>query len=268
MLLLLALVFTWAITSHVRAQSRSDIPQDGMDILAGSRGVGVTTSARAFEPAVYYAVNHAIAFATPDSSQAYIDLDARESVEVVSRSGAWVEVKTSDGAQGFVRQETLSNVWIRVSKKSKTVHVYRGADVVAAVPADMAYNFFLDKEQRGSNTQPDHWRTPEGLYFVVGKNAGSRFYKAFVLNYPSLKDGRAGLDDGLITQSQFDAIAAADQQFEMPPMDTPLGGWIEIHGMGTGSRTMWTRGCVAIPNESIDDLWDLVHIGTPVLIES
>ncbi len=263
------MVGSWMMPGTALTQSRSDIPRSDIDILTAGGAAGMTTtSASSVEPAVYYAVNHATAFTTPDSTQAYIDLDARESVEVVSRSGAWVQVKTSDGARGFVREEALSNVWIRVSKKSKTVHVYRGPDVVAAVPADMAYNFFLDKEQRGSNTQPDHWRTPEGLYFVVGKNAASRFYKAFVLNYPSLKDGQAGLEDGLITPSQYDAIAAADRRFAMPPMDTALGGWIEIHGMGTGSRTTWTRGCVAIPNESIDALWNLVNIGTPVLIES
>jgi hypothetical protein len=50
-------------------------------------------------------------------------------------------------------------------------------------------------------------------------------------------------------------------------MDTDLGGWIEIHGDGTGSATTWTQGCVAVRNGAMDVLWEQVRVGTPVLIE-
>ncbi len=216
----------------------------------------------------YYALATSIAFATPDSSNPYVQIAAREPVRLVGIAGEWVEVRTGDGARGFVRRGVISNLWIRVSKKSKTVWVYHGPELAATIAADMAYNFFLDKERRGSRLQPDHWRTPEGLYYVVAKNPASRFYKALVLNYPSLKDGKAGLQEGLISEGDYLAIAEADQKHLPPPMDTALGGWIEIHGQGSGSRTTWTRGCVAIPNEALDELWEIVHVGTPVLIES
>jgi hypothetical protein len=50
-------------------------------------------------------------------------------------------------------------------------------------------------------------------------------------------------------------------------MGTDLGGWIEIHGDGTGAATAWTQGCVAVRNGAMDVLWDQVRVGTPVLIE-
>jgi L,D-peptidoglycan transpeptidase YkuD (ErfK/YbiS/YcfS/YnhG family) len=50
-------------------------------------------------------------------------------------------------------------------------------------------------------------------------------------------------------------------------MDTDLGGWIEIHGDGTGDATAWTQGCVAIRNAAMDVIWDHVRVGTPVLVE-
>jgi murein L,D-transpeptidase YafK len=31
-------------------------------------------------------------------------------------------------------------------------------------------------------------------------------------------------------------------------------------------RTDWTEGCIAVTNEEIDEIWQLVDIGTPVEI--
>jgi hypothetical protein len=176
-------------------------------------------------------------------------------------------IRTEKGQVGYVDASALSNLWIRVSKEKRRVYVYRGIDLVDTFEADMAYNSFADKKRNGSETRRDHWRTPEGSFYVVHKNPNSEFYKAFVLNYPKVEDARRGLRDGLITQSQFDAIKQAQEEFRIPPMNTDLGGWIEIHGDGTGDATAWTQGCVAVRNGVMDDLWDQVRVGTPVLVE-
>ena len=265
--LLVAAAVSVSLSTIVRAQTSVPVGES-IRVDRAALELPVSAPSKSAETAAFYAVNHATAYASPDSSRPYVALDAREPIRLLRRVGSWAEIETNDGARGFVREEVLSNVWVRVSKTTKTVWVYRGAEVVLTIPADMANNFFLDKQRRGSSVAPDHWRTPEGLYFVVARNAGSRFYKAFVLNYPGVKDGRSGLEEGLISESEYAAIVEADRRFRMPPMTTALGGWIEIHGDGTGSRTTWTRGCVAIPNKSIDILWEMVHVGTPVLIES
>ena len=121
--------------------------------------------------------------------------------------------------------------------------------------------------QRGSSINPDHWRTPEGTFFVVKKNPYSRFYKALVVNYPTAEDARRGYKQGLISKGQHDAIVRAENNFNMPPMTTPLGGMIEIHGDGTGAGSNWTQGCVAVHNTHIDKLWAWVDVGTPIIIE-
>ena len=102
---------------------------------------------------------------------------------------------------------------------------------------------------------------------VVHKNPESAFYKALVLNYPKVEDARRGLDTGLISRSQYQAIKRAQDELRMPLMNTDLGGWIEIHGDGTGDGTAWTQGCVAVQNSVMDVLWERVRVGTPVLIE-
>jgi lipoprotein-anchoring transpeptidase ErfK/SrfK len=210
-------------------------------------------------------------FRRPDSSRAYVRLVFREPVHLVREGlgphGFWCEVETDDGARGFVACSAISNVWLLVSKPDRRLYVHRGPERVATLVADVGYNAFADKEQRGSRRERDHWRTPEGTFYVVKKNPASQFHKAFLLNYPQPDDARRGLGRGLITQAEHDAIMEAARTHRPPPMDTPLGGWIEIHGDGTGAATNWTEGCIAIPNDDMDWLWRLVHRGTPVVVE-
>ncbi|MFB6272812.1 MAG: murein L,D-transpeptidase family protein [Salinibacter sp.] len=176
-------------------------------------------------------------------------------------------VRTDDGQTGYVAASALSNVWIRVVKAERRLYVYRGHRLVHTFDADMAYNSFADKRRSGSRSKRDHWRTPEGTFYVVHKNPDSEFYKALVLNYPKIEDARRGLKNGLISRSQYEAIKEAQQEFRIPPMNTDLGGWIEIHGDGTGAATAWTQGCVAVRNGAMDVLWEQVRVGTPVLVE-
>ena len=207
-------------------------------------------------------------FQVSDSTRPYLRLAMQEPVEVLENGGAWARIRTHDGAQGLVRAGDLSNVWIRISKSRQSVLVYRGNELVERIPADLGHNFFADKERRGAAGDPDHWRTPEGIFYVVHKNDRSQFHRALVLNYPNAEDAERGLRDSLITEKQYRAILEADRSFSMPPMGTALGGWIEVHGRGTGQRANWTQGCVAIPDVAIDRIWDWVHVGTPVLIDA
>jgi L,D-peptidoglycan transpeptidase YkuD (ErfK/YbiS/YcfS/YnhG family) len=59
--------------------------------------------------------------------------------------------------------------------------------------------------------------------------------------------------------------------YGQPPQNTILGGAIGIHGIGNGDpeihkRFHWTEGCVAVTNEQIERLAELVDIGTRVVI--
>lgn len=217
---------------------------------------------------IYYVVEHkATLFREPTDASPYLELGFREPVFLQEYREGWLKVRTQDGAMGFVEEGAVSNVWIRVSKRTKMVYLYRGTDLIKKYPADFGYNAFADKEQRGSESNPDDWRTPEGVFFVVRKNPHSQFYKAFVLNYPNGEDATRGIEQGLISQREYDSIMYAERTFSMPPMNTALGGWIELHGDGTGVSSNWTHGCVAVHNTHMDELWEIVKVGTPVLVE-
>lgn len=229
-----------------------------------------TSDAQASDDALplYYAVKKgAYIYLSPDTERPYAELKFHEAVYRLDQKDGWLQIRTQDGARGYVPVSTVSNIWIRVSKANKTLYVYRGTDLLRKFRADFGTNPFSDKERRGSGWEPDHWRTPSGTFFVVRKNSNSQFYKALVLNYPTAEDANRGLRQRLISESQHKAIVQAQENFESPPMNTPLGGLIEIHGRGTGAGSNWTQGCVAVRDADIDELWRWAQVGTPVLIE-
>ena len=202
-----------------------------------------------------------------DSTAPVMRLPVRTPLRRLGCEQNWCRVRTDGGRTGYVPAPALSSVWLRISKAEGQLYVYHGPRLVETYAVDFGYNTYADKVRRGSPDQRDHWRTPEGPFYVVSKKPQSEFYKALVLNYPTTADAERGLKQDLISQSEYEAIARAQERAQMPPMNTELGGWIEIHGEGTGGQRNWTQGCVAVENPVIDALWTVVEVGTPVLIE-
>ena len=189
-------------------------------------------------------------------------------VHRLRQSTAWTRIRTIDGKVGYVRTEDLSDRWVFISKNRHMLYVYEGLDLLLKIPVDLAVNYIGDKIRRGSHRNPEDWRTPEGVFYVSWKRNSSIFYKALVLSYPAPQHASRGLREGLISQPTFARIVKANQMLQSPPMNTILGGWIEIHGHGVDGRANWTRGCVALENDDIDLLWKYVSEGTPVLVGS
>ena len=223
-------------------------------------------------PAFYVTAREVVLRVEPnDRAPSVATLRIRDGVRVLdpappAAGAGWRLVQHGD-ARGYVRAEALSNVWIRVDKSERTVYVYRGAELVRELPADVSRSD-EDKVRRSQLGESEHYRMPEGVFFVCRKNDASQYYRAFVVSYPGPVHAARGLEEGLITPSQYEAIVRADREGREPPMGTRLGGLIEIHGNGSGRRRAWTRGCVALRNVHMDELWDYVEVGTPIVIEA
>lgn len=217
---------------------------------------------------LYYVTGQSVSlYRDGEQTNPYLRLRFREPVVAVSAEGSMKYVRTMDGALGYVDADEISNIWILVSKRRKQVTLHQGMRVISEFRADFGYNAYSDKNIRGSKEDPDQWRTPEGAFYVVRKNPYSKFYRAFLLNYPNAEDAERGKRDGLISQNDYEAIMLAEKRGTPPPMGTILGGYIEIHGNGTGLASNWTEGCVAVRDEDMDFMWSYVREGTPVVIE-
>ncbi len=249
------------------AQAQDAGPSAHESGTAATNAVGAYASPLDVAPLYYVTEEKTVLYETSDTSEAYLKLQFRESLRVLDVEYKWARVRTHDGAEGYVRRSALSNVWISISRSRNTLKVFRGGRLVESYAADFGRNDFMDKEHRGSYVSPDHWRTPVGDFYVAAKNPESLYHKALVLNYPTANDARRGIREGIISPAEYEAIVEAQDAFKMPPMNTALGGWIEIHGDGSGSGLNWTHGCVAVHNNAIDEMWRWVSVGTPVVIE-
>ena len=127
------------------------------------------------------------------------------------------------------------------------------------------YRIGLGLSPEGDKVRAGDRRTPEGDFYVFIKNDKSAFYLSLGLSYPNTAHAERGLRDGLISRAQYEAIMRALRNRKGPPQNTPLGGLIYIHG--NGAQSDWTWGCVALENEDIRELFNVVSIGTPVSIE-
>ena len=109
-----------------------------------------------------------------------------------------------------------------------------------------SYKIGLGASPVGKKTRQGDGKTPEGLYFIDRKNPKSKYYLSLGISYPNKND-----------------ISAAKAQGHAP------GGNIFIHGQDNKPHFFkrdWTSGCVSMKNKDIAEIYRLVSIGTPVLI--
>jgi hypothetical protein len=131
---------------------------------------------------------------------------------------------------------------IVISKLEKRMVIYKKGLAVAEFDVGLGFNGLSDKLHSGDDA------TPEGRYQITKKNPSSHFYKALLINYPNDEDMRR--------------FAAAKQKREIPYW-VGIGGLVEIHGGGEDSLT---RGCISVDDKAMDELFNMVLVGTPVTI--
>ena len=149
---------------------------------------------------------------------------------------------------------------IIVSKSTRTLTVYSMDGRVLK-----QYAIVLGSNHSGPKQREGDRRTPEGEYYVCFKNPQSRFYLSLGLSYPNLTDAQRGLAEEVIGAEEYRLIAEAQRYKRIPPWKTALGGEIFIHG-GKDTRET-TAGCIATSDQDIEEIFPLVELGTPVVIE-
>ena len=136
---------------------------------------------------------------------------------------------------------------ILVKKSEHKLYLLKDGRPIRTYRVSLGVNPKGPKERQGDN------RTPEGLYYLSGRNPGSRFYKALHISYPNDKD-----------------------QMEAAMRGVSPGGQIMIHGQPPSSGIQdlsdvlrgadWTAGCIAVTNPEIEEIWSYTTYGTPIEI--
>ena len=151
---------------------------------------------------------------------------------------------------------------LEIWKRDRRMELRAGSTVVRQ------FRVVLGREPRDSKRHRGDARTPVGRYYVSNKNPNSRFRRCLGLSYPNVDDAERGYKVGLIDAGQWADIFFANLRGDTPPSHTPLGGWVGIHGFGGRPYIPvdWTLGCVAVSDEEIDYIYDVVPIGSAVII--
>jgi L,D-peptidoglycan transpeptidase YkuD (ErfK/YbiS/YcfS/YnhG family) len=147
----------------------------------------------------------------------------------------WVDEATAESRE----KGTLAIV---VSKIDRSLTIYRHGRPFKTYEIGIGRNGLSDKLLAGDGA------TPEGSYRIIKKLSRSRYRKALLLNYPNDKDRR-----------EFLRL----KKMGLLPKRAGMGGLIEIHG---GGKEGMTYGCVSLENRHMDELFELVPLGTPVAI--
>jgi murein L,D-transpeptidase YafK len=134
---------------------------------------------------------------------------------------------------------------ILILKKDHVMELFAGDKVIRTYKVALGRGGLQPKARQGDG------RTPEGHYTIDAKYANSQYHKALHISYPNAEDRKRAAKLGV----------------------SP-GGSILIHGLPNGKGWIgaahrlydWTLGCIAVTNEEIDEIWELVPVGTPVEI--
>jgi murein L,D-transpeptidase YafK len=156
-----------------------------------------------------------------------------------------VQTKKFGKAEDKPRQINVDYVLVR--KKERLLYLYSGNEAVRVYP------IALGKQPEGHKQKEGDSRTPEGIYTLDWRNPNSRFFRSIHVSYPN--------------KNQF--LAATEAGIDP-------GGEIMIHGQPsdwservklTFKEQDWTEGCIALENQDMIEVWNLVSDGTPIKIE-
>src|SRR5690554_5144136 len=135
-----------------------------------------------------------------------------------------LSVSTSAVAAG-VGAET----WVLVDIEARRMDVYRNGDAIHRFR-----NIAIGSSGAAPVRLAGQKQTPLGEFRINRINRNSQFHIFLGLDYPSMSHAERALAAGLIDHDTYKSYLDGYARLGRPPQDTPLGGYIGIHGIGKG----------------------------------
>ena len=134
---------------------------------------------------------------------------------------------------------------VLVEKRERRLSLLSKGKVLRSYKIALGGDPIGPKERQGDN------KTPEGTYTIDSRNRDSGYHLSLHISYPNERDMKRAKELGV----------------------SP-GGNIMIHGLKNGfswvgdahAESDWTRGCIAVTDEEIEEIATLVPIGTTIEI--
>jgi tetratricopeptide (TPR) repeat protein len=134
---------------------------------------------------------------------------------------------------------------VLIEKKGRRLTLLSKGEVIKTYKIALGGNPVGPKERQGDN------KTPEGTYIIDSRNRNSDYHLSLHISYPNEKD-----------------------KMRAKELNVSPGGDIMIHGIKNGlswvgashAEVDWTKGCIAVTDEEMEEIDKLVPNGTIVEI--
>lgn len=134
---------------------------------------------------------------------------------------------------------------ILIEKNARRLMLVSNGDVIKTYRIALGGNPIGPKEREGDN------KTPEGYYVIDSRNKDSHYHRSLHISYPNERD-----------KKRANALGVSP------------GGNIMIHGIKNGfswvgdahAEVDWTKGCIAVTDEEIEEINKIAPNGTIVEI--
>ncbi len=143
------------------------------------------------------------------------------------------------------QKETLVD-YIMVQKQDRVISLWKDGRIIKTYPI-LSYG----ANPIGHKVREGDEKTPEGQYIIDTKHPSQKFQKFLRISYPNEQDKENAKRLGV-----------------------PVGGHVGIHGDKGGVEGFfqrfdkrWTDGCIAVRNADIEEIYQMVEIGTPIMIK-
>lgn len=151
----------------------------------------------------------------------------------------------------FFHQQLAGTVYIIVFKSTYELKVYDQDGWYGTYPVVFGSKSMDDKMMEGDR------KTPEGTFHIASKRPHEKWDKMMLIDFPTQTD-----------IEKFNERKAKG----LIPKNAKIGGGIAIHGtwphdeMAVDLYQNWTNGCIALKNSDVDELYDMLPVGTTVTI--
>jgi murein L,D-transpeptidase YafK len=147
---------------------------------------------------------------------------------------------------GSGQAQQMAASYILVDKSDREMTLYRHGQELRRFDISLGANPVGHKRYEGDR------RTPEGVYIIDARNPNSSFHLSLRISYPNRR------------------VAESARALGLNP-----GGQIMIHGMPNDPRSPtpakftfdWTDGCIAVADDEMEEIWNLVEVGTVIEIK-
>ncbi|MCL7462459.1 L,D-transpeptidase family protein [Pseudomonas sp. NW5] len=133
---------------------------------------------------------------------------------------------------------------VLVVKSERQLHLLSRGEVLKS------YRVSLGKQPGPKRFEGDQ-RTPEGLYWINWRQSSEKYHLSMHISYPNARDSAYAARHGLSPGNMI--------MLHGTPLDEEYPEWF-FHTLN------WTEGCIALKNDDMRELWELVSDGTLIEI--